>query len=101
MPIGPESLLKLVKEKKLVSKLDQRELKNPEGAGFDIRVGEVYAISGNAFLGRDERETPKVELLAKYNPRKKTTFVLKPGDFVLIKTIESIKLPADIAAYPT
>ena len=52
MILGPKKLLQLVKTKKLVEGLSERELTNPEGAGFDLRVGEVYEISGNAFLGR-------------------------------------------------
>lgn len=52
MIIGPEQLLKLVKKIKLVDGLSQRELTNPEGAGFDLRLGEVYRISGDAFWVR-------------------------------------------------
>jgi hypothetical protein len=37
MILGPVLLLKLVKEKKLVEHLAERELTNPEGAGFDLR----------------------------------------------------------------
>jgi len=36
--------------------LSQRELTNPEGAGFDLRLGEVYKIKGTAFLGEEERK---------------------------------------------
>jgi hypothetical protein len=36
-------------------------LKNPEGAGFDLRVGEIYKIKGKGFLGVEERETPNAE----------------------------------------
>jgi hypothetical protein len=42
MVLGIKKLLKLVKEKKLVENLSERELKNPEGAGFDLRVGEIF-----------------------------------------------------------
>ena len=72
MILGVKELLKLVKEKKLVENLSERELKNPEGAGFDLRFGEIYEISGKGFLGIEERKTPEIKLLAKYNPKKKT-----------------------------
>ena len=49
MIIGPKKLLKLVKEIKLVEDLAERELTNPEGAGFDLRLGEVHEIFGDAF----------------------------------------------------
>ena len=51
MIIGPKKLLQLVKNKKLVEGLSERELTNPGGAGFDLRLGEIYKIKGKAFLG--------------------------------------------------
>lgn len=87
----------LVDEKKLVENLCDRELQNPEGAGFDLRVGEVFTFEeGEAFLGENERHTPKTNSIARYNQEKDV--ILKPGDFVLVKTIERVNLPDDIAA---
>jgi deoxycytidine triphosphate deaminase len=108
MIIGPKKLLQLVKKNKLVKDLSDRELKNPEGAGFDLRLGEVYKISGKAFLGETHRETPKVTLKAKYSAfakatadkqkSKRNSITIKPGDFYLVTTIESVNLPKDIVA---
>ena len=93
--IGANELLRLVEEEKLVENLSERELKNPEGAGFDLRVGEIFRIKdGEAFLGETERFTPDVESVAKYGEKKEIT--LKPGEFVLVKTIEKVNLPDDI-----
>ena len=95
--IGTKELLILVKEKKLVENLDKRELENPEGAGFDLRLGEVFRIKdGEAFLGETERFTPEIESVAKYGKEK--DMALKPGEFVLVKTIEKVNLPENIAA---
>jgi len=96
MILGVKKLLKLVKTKKLVENLSERELKTPEGAGFDLRIGEIYSISGKGFLGIDERETPKIKLLAKYNPKKKQRFVFKPNKYYLMKTIEKVNTPENI-----
>lgn len=96
MVIGPKKLLELVSKKKLVEGLAERELKNPEGAGFDLRLGEVYRIKGKAFLGVDERKTPDVELVEKYVNGEKKSITIKPGDFYLVKTIESFNVPEDI-----
>ena len=109
MIIGPKKLLHLVKIKKLVENLSQRELTNPEGAGFDLRLGEVYQISGTAFLGITDRETPKIKLIAKYNEatfkrslksdrQQINTVSIKPGDFYLVTTIETVNLPDNICA---
>jgi deoxycytidine triphosphate deaminase len=95
--IGTNELLKLVKENNLVENLAERELTNPEGAGFDLRVSEVFKIKeGDAFLGETERFTPEVESVAQYDDNKEIT--LKPGDFVLVKTMEKVNLPNNVAA---
>lgn len=112
MILGPKLLLQFVKEKKLVENLSERELTNPEGAGFDLRLDEVYKISGESFLGVTERKTADVELVAKYDAsagvntnspqgwslNKKNSFTFKAGEFFLIKTVESVNMPQDLTA---
>ncbi len=111
MIIGPKKLLALVKKYKLVENLSERELINPEGAGFDLRLGEIYKISGQAFLGIQQRQTPSVTLVAKYNQKEdkvklnrsnqeegRSFFTIKPGEFYLVTTIEKVNLPANICA---
>lgn len=98
MIIGPKKLLQLVKTKKLVEGLSERELTNPEGAGFDLRLGEVYKITGTAFLGETERKTPNIKLVQTYSKDKKRVIKIKPGDFFLVKTIEKINLPVNLSA---
>jgi len=95
--IGTKELLKLVKENNLVEDLCKRELENPEGSGFDLRVKEIYKIKqGEAFLGETERHTPEAEAIAKYKENK--GLVLEPGEYVLVKTIEKVNLPDNIGA---
>lgn len=108
MILGPKTLLNLVKTKKLVEGLSERELTNPEGAGFDLRLGEVYKISGDAFLGETERKTADIKLVAKYEAPirhsgkqsasriKPNTIKIKPGDYFLVTTIESVNTPLDL-----
>lgn len=98
MILGPKKLLELVKTKKLVEGLSERELTNPEGAGFDLRLGEVYKISGKAFLGITERHTPEIKLVKKYDEKKVSKIVIKPGDFYLFKTIEDVNMPENLSA---
>ncbi len=88
MFLGVDQLLRLVKEKKLVEGLCQRELENPEGCGFDLRVGEVYRIKGKGYLGVKERKTCEIT--------KVKSVIINPGDFYLVKTIEKINLPSDL-----
>ena len=96
MFLGVDELLQLVKEKKLVEGLCERELTNPEGAGFDLRLGEVFKIEGNGFLGQEERETPKGISVVQYSEKEKRTVTIKPGEFYLVKTIEKVNLPDNL-----
>lgn len=98
MILGPKKLLQLVKTKKLVEGLSERELNNPEGAGFDLRLGEVFKISGEALLGETHRKTPDVKSVKVYNSKKASSIKIKPGDFYLVKTIEKINLPINLSA---
>ncbi|MBI2621808.1 MAG: hypothetical protein HYW63_04175 [Candidatus Levybacteria bacterium] len=107
MILGPKILLDLVKKKKLVEGLSERELTNPEGAGFDLRLGEVFKISGSAFLGETHRKTPDIKSVKVYDPKLskaksasggKSSIRIKPGDFFLVKTIEKINLPLNLSA---
>lgn len=98
MILGPKILLQLVKTKKLVEGLSERELTNPEGAGFDLRLGEVYKISGSAFLGETHRQTADIELVQSYKEGAKRVIKIKPEEFYLVKTIEKINLPVELSA---
>ncbi|MBT4277696.1 hypothetical protein HOD96_03055 [Candidatus Falkowbacteria bacterium] len=100
MILGIKKLHELVKKQKLVENLCDRELNNPEGAGFDLRMGEVYELEGDGFLGVEERDTPEVKLVAKDNPElseKENSFVFEPGKYYLIKTMEKVNLPTTLS----
>ena len=99
MPIGPKGLLRLVRERKLVENLSDRETQNPEGAGFDLRVGEIYEIEGPGFLGIEERKTPGNKLLAKYTENSSSSFKFELGKYYLVTTIEEVNVPAELAGY--
>lgn len=99
MALGPEKLLELVKTRRLVEGLSERELQNPEGAGFDLRVGKLFRISGEALLGIDERQTPEPELVTEYREGESRKYVIQPEEFLLMQTIESVDLPADLTAH--
>ena len=101
MLLGVDELLKLVKENKLVENLSKRELENPEGAGFDLRIGELYRIKGEGFLGVEERKTPEMELTAKYEEGKITSVTLDPGEYYSMKTVESVNMQDDLLAIMT
>ena len=86
----------IAKELELIENLCDRELENPEGAGFDIRIGEIFKIKNAGFLGVENRKTPDIELIASHEKHKE--YFLKPGEYVLIKTMEKLNLPENIVA---
>lgn len=101
MFLGTKQLLQLVKEKKLIEGLCERELTSPEGAGFDLRIGELYEISGKGFLGVEERATPEMKLIAKYEGQKTIKIELQPRTYYAMKTIENVNMPDNLLAIMT
>ncbi len=93
MILGMEELHRLVTDVRLVENLSVRELKNPEGAGFDLRVGKIFRFVSKGFLGVEERETPKVELVREFDPFKRQSIVIKPGEYFLTETVERVNIP--------
>jgi len=91
---GLDILKKLVKEQNLIENLSERELNNPENAGFDLRVGEVHSLKGDSFIGVQERKTPDTEVIAKVGENK--SVIIKPGEYLIGKTMEKIKVPKDL-----
>jgi deoxycytidine triphosphate deaminase len=100
MILGIKKLHELVKEINLVENLCDREKNNPEGAGFDLRLGEIYELEGDGFLGVEERNTPAINLVAKNDEGKseqENSFIFEPGKYYLVKTMEKINLPITIS----
>lgn len=92
MILSAKKVLELNKKYKLVENLGERE-KNPEGVGIDLRVGEVYKLSGKGFLGVETRKTPLGEKIA--DIKKHTGPVtLKAHSYVLVKTMEKVNSPS-------
>ena len=100
MILGIKELHRLVAEQKLVENLCEREMNNPEGAGFDLRLGEIYELGGDGFLGVEERQTPEIKLVAKNEEGKteqENSFTFEPGKYYLVKTMEKVNLPVNIS----
>lgn len=98
MILGVDKLLELVKEKKLIEGLCDRERTNPEGCGFDLCLGKVHTISGRGFMGLTERDSANSKLMKEYDPNKRQRVVIKPGEGYLVTTVEKVNLPLDLTA---
>jgi deoxycytidine triphosphate deaminase len=89
---------KLIKSHKLITGLSKRDLESPEGCVFDLQLDKIFTLSGKTFLGIDERETADLVEVARYDPNKRSSFIFKPGTYYVVKTVEEVNLPENIAA---
>ena len=98
--LGLDETHRRIKKEKLIENLGQRELKNPEGVGIDLRLGAVYKISsGGAFIEANlgKRKGVKTKEIARYKKSgKQQEIVIKTGDYYLVSTLEVINAPKDL-----
>ncbi len=94
MALSAVKILELNEKYNLIENLSERELNNPEGVGIDIRVGEVYEIEGDGFLGVTERKMPNIKKIASISDGDKEV-TMKPGDYLLVKTMERFNIPSE------
>lgn len=97
MKISAVKILELNKEHNLIENLSERELNNPEGAGIDLRVGEVYELAGDSFLAADnssrERYSPKIRLMGEVSKDGNKIIIIEPGQYLLVTTMEVLHSP--------
>ena len=89
MILGREEILKRVKEDKLLENFEKDCL---ESSGYDLRLGAFYTTSGSAFMSKAERKMPEIKEIPE------DILLLKPGEYVLMETVEKVNMPADLAA---
>ena len=95
MKISSSRILELNDRYNLIEGLSDRELNNPEGTGFDLRVGEVHEIVGDSLLGVTERYSSKTRLIGDVNLNGNERVILHPGQFCLVTTMEVIHSPSE------
>ncbi|MFA4887145.1 MAG: hypothetical protein WC595_02955 [Candidatus Nanoarchaeia archaeon] len=99
MKISAIKILELNEKFDLINDLAERELNNPEGTGIDLRVGSVHRIVGNSFLAADgssrERYSPKIEEIGDVKKEGNKLITIKPGEYLLVTTMESVNSPAE------
>ncbi len=93
MIIAAKTIIDLNKKYKLIEGLDEREI-NPEGTGFDVRVGVVYELTSGGYMGVKDRKTSDVREVVSIEKGDKE-IIINPGSFYLIKTIETVNVPGE------
>lgn len=103
--LGLNEIHKRIKKQGLLKNLGQRDLKNPEGVGIDLRLGSVHKIiKGGAFIEGDRQQAQgsrkgvETKEIAKFQQEKEkqTWIVIKPKEYYLVQTVESVNTPLDL-----
>lgn len=103
--LGLNEIHKRIKKYSLLKNLGQRDLKNPEGVGVDLRLGSVHKIiKGGAFIEADgetqlgKRKGVETKVVAEFTDDGKTQkeIVVRPGEYYLVQTVESVNTPLDL-----
>jgi len=87
MFLGHDEILKRIKKENLIEGYLSESV---QGAGVDLRVDKVLEPTGKAKLKRSDRMLPAVL---------ETGFVLEPGRYYLITTMEKVNMPEDLVAF--
>lgn len=107
MILGIDQILALVFDPniRMIIELGEREIKDPEGTGVDLRVGKLFRFkqgsTGYLHIDRSNtlsRKTPECDLIREFDPSRdiQEIAVIAPGDFYLVQTIERFRLPANL-----
>ena len=96
MILGTDKIKQMVAEENLIEGLCDREKNNPESIVIDLRLNKLFKIKGKAFLGVNERETPEVETVAEFEPGRRSSYVIKPGEYLIAETIEKVNIPKNV-----
>ena len=99
MILSAVKILELNEKYDLINGLSKRELDNPEGIGFDLRVGKIHKIIGDSFLGVEERYSSKIETIESVSNEENKKFTIKPGEYYLVTTMEIIHSPSEKIKY--
>jgi deoxycytidine triphosphate deaminase len=91
MILGIDRIFDLIRSDKLLQNLSTRDQNAPEGAGIDLRVGQIHRISGQGFLGVESRDTPEIVPLAGEG-----CVDLEFQSYYLFTTAEEVNLPSDL-----
>jgi dUTP pyrophosphatase len=88
--LGKSELLKRLKKKPpLIENVEESQV---GGAGIDLRAKTFYQLVSSAELSGEHRKLPKVEEI------KGGKVILRPGEYVLVETIEKLNTHPDLMA---
>jgi deoxycytidine triphosphate deaminase len=89
MVLGHSIIIEYIREKKLIENVEE---KNVEGSGVDLRAKTFYKLRTAAEFMKDSRKLPEITEV------QEDVLVLKPGEYVLVETVEKVNMPEDLCA---
>lgn len=111
MVLGADRILELVENgvevetpegtmavKPLIEGLAESQVAKIEGTTVDLRAGALFRPLSGAKLHTDARVTPKIECVADIEKGDRF-YTIKPGEYLLAQTIETVNLPDSLFAY--
>jgi len=110
MVLGADRIIQLVRSgvevetpdktravKPLIEGLSDSQVAGIEGTTVDLRVGALHKPASGARLHTDARVTPKIDCVADI-ARGDRFYTIKPNEYLLAQTIETVNLPAELFA---
>lgn len=102
--LGIKEVVRRIQEEELITNLGGRDLTNPEGTGIDLRLGAVHEIiEGGAYIEADgdagagkRKGVATEEMCSIEKDGEAGELVVKPGEYYLVQTIETINTPMDL-----
>ncbi|MEA2102406.1 MAG: hypothetical protein U9P80_07505 [Thermodesulfobacteriota bacterium] len=85
--------------KPLIEPLEKDQVQGIEGTTVDLRLGTIYSPVGKASLLRHSRITPEIDMVLDYEESPDGIYCVRPGEYLLFQTIETVNMPHDLFAY--
>jgi len=89
MILSGKKILELVKKENLIENFSPECLSS---AGYDLRAERIYKLKSSGFIGNETQINSKVEEVVFWE------YVVKPGEYILIETMEKVNMPENLAA---
>jgi len=89
MILGRGEIVKRVSDGRLLESFSPECL---EGSGYDLRLNRAYKLKSGGFIGVEGRGAPEI-LEVEFSE-----LILKPGEYVLVETLEKVNMPSDLMA---
>jgi len=98
MILGSSEIFKRIENENLITNFgDDFKI---EGCLVDLRLNEVFILSGNIFLYNDKRNTGHIHPIKPIiDNEKREMFVIEPREVYLVSTMETVNMPNDLAMY--